>query len=380
MTVTTRKPRIALMGEFSSGKSTLSNLMLGARPLPEKVTATRVSPVWMSHGTQPAYRIDVNGTEEPVDIKQLETIDVDATRVIRLFFEADILEVCDLIDFPGISDPNMSSDVWQRMMDEVDAVLWCTHATQAWRQSESAVWDSVPDAVRQRSVLLVTKFDKLITERDRYRVLARLKKEAGNKFNALFPISLTRALAAGDDYEAFNASGGGAFLEHLIEMIEELGAAVGDTSKSIYETAKPATADAPISAEETSPSVGAELTEADADMLTADPAPDAQSEPAAATQPMPFGIGVAEPVIHVESNIPVETIETSMPKIDTPEPEQEANVVVPRRIRPTGGLKTVRPRRPAAASNVAQIAPERSVERPAAKQNPEELRDVFREA
>ena len=112
---TRRKPRIALMGEFSAGKSTLSNLLMGQRPLPEKVTATRLSPVWISYGTGAPYRVDVDGTTEPVDIENLEGIPVEQTRNIRLFLEADILEVCDLIDFPGISDPNMSSAVWERM-------------------------------------------------------------------------------------------------------------------------------------------------------------------------------------------------------------------------------------------------------------------------
>ncbi len=229
MSPTHRKPRIALMGEFSAGKSTLSNLLLGARPLPEKVTATRLSPVWMSQGTQAPYRIDVDGTEEPISIDALEGISVEETRVIRLFFEADILGACDLIDFPGISDPNMSAEVWQRVLDEVDAVLWCTHATQAWRQSEAAVWETIPQAVREKSVLLVTRFDKLINERDRFRVMARLNKETQGLFAATFPISLTQALDAGDNEEAFEASGGGAFFEHLNKMIDDLNQAVGQT-------------------------------------------------------------------------------------------------------------------------------------------------------
>lgn len=232
-----RKPRIALMGEFSAGKSTLSNLLLGARPLPEKVTATRLSPVWMSYGTTEPYRVDVDGHHEPVQLEQLEGIDVEATRAIRLFFEADILEVCDLIDFPGISDPNMSSDVWGRMLTEVDAVLWCTHATQAWRQSEAAVWETIPDAVREKSVLLITRFDKLTTERDRYRVRARLAKETQGLFGGIFPISLTQALAAGEDIEAFEASGGGAFLEHLIPLIDDLSAKTATMGQSIYAAA-----------------------------------------------------------------------------------------------------------------------------------------------
>lgn len=234
MTLPSRKPRIALMGEFSAGKSTLSNLLLGARPLPEKVTATRLSPVWMSFGNEAPYRVGVDGTEEQITIADLDNIPVEETRVVRLFFEADILNICDLIDFPGISDPNMSADVWQRVLEEVDAVLWCTHATQAWRQSEAAVWDTMPEAVRARSALLITRFDKLTTERDKMRVLKRLEKETKGLFAATFPISLTDALAAGDDYEAFEESGGIDFLQFFLEMIDDLAKLVEHTSQTLY--------------------------------------------------------------------------------------------------------------------------------------------------
>ena len=217
-----RKPRVALMGEFSAGKSTLSNLLLGAKPLPEKVTATRLAPVWISHGDTAPYRVDIDGSTEPVSINALDAVPVYETRVIRLFLEADILEVCDLIDFPGISDPNMPSEVWERLLPEVDAVIWCTHATQAWRQSESAVWDTMPDALRANSILLITRYDKLINDNDRRRVLQRVRRETGDKFDAIFPISLIRALEAGEDYDKWNASGAGDFVSHLIATVDRL--------------------------------------------------------------------------------------------------------------------------------------------------------------
>lgn len=217
-----RKPRIALMGEFSAGKSTLSNLLLGARPLPESVTATCLAPVWISQGPAGAVREHLDGTQTPVAMADLHRVPLDDTRVIRLNFDSDLLSECDLIDCPGISDPNMPSEVWERIMPEFDAVLWCTHATQAWRQSEAAVWDSFPEEVRARSILLVTRFDKLTEERDRLRVLARVKRETRGKFGALFPISLTQALAAGDNAEAWEASGAHHFAEHLMELIAEL--------------------------------------------------------------------------------------------------------------------------------------------------------------
>jgi len=218
----TRKPRIALMGEFSAGKSTLSNLLLGAKPLPEKVTATRLSPVWISLGDEAPYRVDVDGTTEPVSVQNLEEIPVHETQVIRLFMQADILEVCDLIDFPGISDPNMRSEVWERMLPEVDAVIWCTHATQAWRQSESAVWETMPNAVRENSMLLITRYDKLTNDRDKLRVLKRVARETKGLFGAVFPVSLLQAIAAGEDYALWDASGAGPFTQHLIDTIERL--------------------------------------------------------------------------------------------------------------------------------------------------------------
>ena len=73
-----RKPRIALMGEFSAGKSTLSNLLMGERPLPEKVTATRLSPVWITYGNDAPYRVDMDGTTEPISIERLEDVVVGA--------------------------------------------------------------------------------------------------------------------------------------------------------------------------------------------------------------------------------------------------------------------------------------------------------------
>lgn len=231
---TRRKPRIALMGEFSAGKSTLSNLLMGQSPLPEKVTATRLSPVWISHGTRAPYRVDVNGMTEPVMIDDLEAIPVEETRNIRLFLEADILEVCDLIDFPGISDPNMSSAVWERMLPEVDAVIWCTHATQAWRQSEAAVWDEMPQTVRDNSILLITRFDKLTNEKDRSRVIKRVSRETQGLFGGTFPVSLLQAIQAGEDYDRWEASGAGPFTAHLIDVIEKLTAITTRTELPLY--------------------------------------------------------------------------------------------------------------------------------------------------
>lgn len=218
----TRKPRIAIMGEFSAGKSTLSNLLLGTRALPEKVTATRLPPVWITAGIEEPSRIGIDGEEYPVSLDRLEDVPLDETHYIKLSFVAEILDRCDLIDFPGISDPNMASEVWERMLDEVDGVLWCTHATQAWRQSEAAVWGMIPEDVRRNSLLLITRFDKLTNDNDKMRVRTRVARETAGQFAAICPVSLTRALAAGDNEELWHASGAASLYTALDVIIDRI--------------------------------------------------------------------------------------------------------------------------------------------------------------
>lgn len=217
------KPRIALMGEFSAGKSTLCNLILGEAVLPTKVTATRLPPVWVAQGTDAPVRVDRHGDVHDLDLDTLDRVRTDDTRYIKVHKSVDLLGMCDLIDMPGISDPNMASSAWDDVIASADAVIWCTHATQAWRQSEAAAWAELPDTLRQRSLLLLTRFDKLTNERDRSRVLLRVEQETKGNFQGLYPISLLAAMDAGEDPDLLRDAGAEAFARGLVDLLSDLG-------------------------------------------------------------------------------------------------------------------------------------------------------------
>ena len=218
----TRLPRVCLMGEFSAGKSTLSNLLIGTSALPVNVTATQLPPVWISHGTDAPYRVGLDGETYDVDLENLEDVNVEDTGHIRIFNQAKFLRMCDLIDMPGISDPNMAADVWQRMIHHADIVIWCSHATQAWRQSEAAVWSHMPKELHEKSILLLTRMDRILSERDRGRVVKRVQKEAGGMFREILPVSLIKAVEAGEDPRAWEESGAGALLSTLSRLVGEV--------------------------------------------------------------------------------------------------------------------------------------------------------------
>ena len=222
-----RKPRIALMGEFSAGKSTLANLMIGADSLPMQVIASQIPPVWITYGTGTPVHVDTDGNETPCRLEDFSRCSIETTRYIRIFCTEEILQMCDLIDMPGVSDPNMTADVWQRMIPYCDGVIWCTPATQAWRQSEAAVWDQLADRLAAHSILLMTRADMLITDRDRQRVLRRVRDETEGKFSTCLLISLLMARDAEADPELWMKSGADPFVSAFLSILDRLSQDLG---------------------------------------------------------------------------------------------------------------------------------------------------------
>lgn len=213
------KPRLVLMGEFSAGKSTLSNIILDSQPLPMKVTATRLPPVQISYGPPAAFAVAMDGTKSPIALDSLETVCMEETALIEVHVEAEALKLCDLLDMPGISDPNMPQEMWEDVITPRDHVIWCTHATQAWRQSEAAIWNILRPQSSGTNLLLITQFDKLQNDRDRMRVRKRVEKETEGLFDAVYPVSLLTALNAGEDESVWEESGVAAFSEHVIRLL-----------------------------------------------------------------------------------------------------------------------------------------------------------------
>ncbi len=220
-----RHPRVALMGEFSAGKSTLSNLLIGQSALPVNVTATQLPPVWISYGDDAPYKVGLDGEELDIDTS-FTGVSVNDTRHVRVFLESKFLEHCDLIDMPGISDPNMAAEVWQRVIHEADIVLWCSHATQAWRQSEAAVWATMPPDLYEKSLLLLTRMDRILSERDRDRVVRRVRRETEGLFRDVLPVSLIKAVEANGDPELWAESGADALITTLMGLVDEVASGV----------------------------------------------------------------------------------------------------------------------------------------------------------
>ena len=183
------KPRIMIAGEFSAGKTKLISSLLGDRVLPSNVTATALPPVWITAGSEPAFlRVDVSGSQE--QIQDISDIELDETQYCVMTHPAPFLKYCDIIDTPGSSDPNMKAESWQRMLGFADTVVWCTNATQAWRQSEKAIWKLMPERLIPGPMLVVTHADLVMDDGQRAKVQRRLERETTDFFETVNMVSL----------------------------------------------------------------------------------------------------------------------------------------------------------------------------------------------
>ncbi len=238
------KPCIALLGEFSAGKTTLINFLVGRDILPTKVTATQVPPVWLSHGDESPYYVDSDNNEHTVDLADIQSLDVSTVRYIKIYAQSEFLESFDLIDTPGISDPNIPEFHRDTALENADIIIWCTHATQAWRASENSAWGQVPQALQERSILLATRSDKL-DARNRERVKRRLTHEAGSLFGDIIMFSAVDALAGKENPDAsdlLEQSGGTALLATLTRLAEQ----ESSISTPLAEAADTAVAEEPV--------------------------------------------------------------------------------------------------------------------------------------
>lgn len=222
------KPVMALMGEFSAGKSTLLNLLLDGDHLPTKVTATNLPSVWVTYSDTPfTHGLRHDGTLEEIDVDRLGE-DVRAHYLLLHFgINAPLLTRTDIVDTPGISDPKLAKGATRFLGSYLDAVLWLSPANQAWRQTEKVVWSDFPKTLRDNSMVVLTRADKLRQASDLKKVMKRVKQETKDLFCEQIALNTPLAAASKDDPTSpdWENSGGKLFTAALEQLLSKAEAA-----------------------------------------------------------------------------------------------------------------------------------------------------------
>jgi GTPase Era involved in 16S rRNA processing len=176
--------RIAVVGEFNSGKTALVNALVGAAVLPASPLHHTPCPVVIGYAKRPALTArHASGEQRPLARDEIERLrPADATRVdLRLPLPA--LEGLRVVDTPGFGLGALDEDVVIRHACRgADLTIWCTPAFQAWKHSERTAWLKLPERARRYGLLAVTFWDTIPDGADIVRLMARLQADAGPHF------------------------------------------------------------------------------------------------------------------------------------------------------------------------------------------------------
>jgi hypothetical protein len=218
-------PRLVLCGEFSAGKSSIVNLLLGCDMLPTAVLPSTRRPTFLRYA--PDLRVEAileKGEREPVASDAIGTMVREDIRHFEIGMPSAALRHIEVLDTPGFADPFHDPGRTLDVIESADICVWCTLATQAWRESERQTWLSLPARFRTSGILVVTHIDTLAHAGEHERVRTRLQREAGDLFRDIVFLAVPDALRARrDDGQIIDPamwkkSGGGALVAALQKL------------------------------------------------------------------------------------------------------------------------------------------------------------------
>jgi uncharacterized tellurite resistance protein B-like protein/GTPase Era involved in 16S rRNA processing len=194
--------RLAVVGEFSQGKSTLLNALLGEEIQPVKVTPCSGTVTVLKYGTQKRvvcrYK---DGREEEIPFEQYKekaTIPKKAAQEHRndehfcsdideIIFEHPDLDLCrtgvEILDSPGLNEHPARTAITQKLLKDTDAAIFLTNATRLLPEKEKELIQDVRNQLNggkenqpaENLFVLVNFMDLLEEEEDRQDVKDRLE-------------------------------------------------------------------------------------------------------------------------------------------------------------------------------------------------------------
>ncbi len=204
-----RPARVALIGEFNTGKSTLANALLRSTMLPQSVVDHSRLPVLIHYAGKPSLSVEfADGRRERVSWKDVDRIVMTGASLLCLGLPVNRLKSFELVDTPGLATGQTEADeLALAACQKSNIAIWCTAAMQAWKRTEMRVWESLPKRLRENSILAVTYKDVLDGERDVSKLRARLRNETEHQFRTLVLVAATEAAQCGNRKTACEREG-----------------------------------------------------------------------------------------------------------------------------------------------------------------------------
>jgi len=258
--------RIAIIGEFSKGKSTLLNALLGEAVQPVRAIPCSGAISMIRYSDSPeiiCYYED--GREEPLSQEQykervsiprseargdnLSNALLEASQIEKVVFGSPKLELCRqgvvIIDSPGLNEHPKRTEVTQKILNKIDAAIFLSHAQNLLSQSEFQILEDLRKRLNfgdesrpaQALFFVVNFMDLLEDEEDREDAKQRAEKKlldpADGKGAILSAPNRLHYLSAGKALKAIKSAASDEYLESFNIFVRTLESFLTKESGSI---------------------------------------------------------------------------------------------------------------------------------------------------
>lgn len=191
-----RPPCVVMLGESNSGKTSLVNSLLGHALLPTSVVTNTRLPLLLHFDELASVSCVSAAGRSRIDAQHLDGSAIAQSRSLEVGLPNERLKSFDIMDTPGQSGASFLLQTGE--LTPLQLLVWCTVATQAWKESERRTWLSLPRSYRAQAILAVTHADDLKSPAEKAQVEFRLRTVTGGLFkHIVFVTTGANAAASG---------------------------------------------------------------------------------------------------------------------------------------------------------------------------------------
>ena len=238
--------KIAIIGQFSSGKSSFLNALLGAEILPSGVIPVTAKVCEIAYGEHIDFSqnlaqyqtphsnpqnpqnplqklpqntiqniiqnilIEVHYKDSSVRLKplpylhQIDSIENATISHFKLLAPLDLLKDITFLDTPGFNSQNqIDTDTTNSILEEVDGIIWLSLIDNVGKQSEKDILEAHIKKYAAKSLCILNQKDRLKNDNEIATSLAYSKSAFSGFFADIIPISAKEAI---DSHNAQNAN------------------------------------------------------------------------------------------------------------------------------------------------------------------------------
>ena len=200
---------VAVVGQFSSGKSSFLNAILGADILPTGIIPVTAKPTFIKYAPQAFLKaLYEDGREEYLSLDALgdfvdQRKDMKAVKALYIHLPNEILKKVSFIDTPGLNSRSAKDTAeTMKILKECSGLIWLSLIDNAARAGELNELSLVPKTLKNHAICALNQKDKLNDEEIK-RVLNHSKITYNEYFSEVCAISAKMQRAGQCDESGF---------------------------------------------------------------------------------------------------------------------------------------------------------------------------------